>query len=52
MNAGADWYFSKRWGAYADIAWGLTGIFKRDFKTIEQTMYPIFGTIGVTYKLK
>ena len=52
LNAGADWYFSKRWGAYADIAWGLTGIFKSNFKTIEQTMYPIYGTIGVTYKLK
>ena len=52
VNVGADWYFSRRWGAYADLAWGLTGIFKRDFKTIEQTLYPIYGTVGVTYRLK
>ena len=48
---GADWHLSKRWGLYADISWGLTGIFKADFKTIEQTLYPIYGTIGVTYRI-
>ena len=52
IDVGADWYFSKRWGAYADLSWGLTGIHKSDFKTIEQTLYPIFGTVGLTYKLK
>lgn len=52
VDVGADWYFSKRWGVYADIAWGLTGIHKSSFKTIEQTLYPIFGTLGVTYKLR
>lgn len=49
--AGANWFFHKRFGAFAELQWGVTGIFKKDFKTIEQTMYPIFGTIGVTYKL-
>ncbi len=52
FDFGADWYFSRRWGAYADIAWGVTGIFEGDFKTIEQTLYPIYGTIGLTYKFK
>ena len=52
FDVGADWYFSKRWGAYADISWGLTDIFESDFNTIEQTLYPIYGTIGLTYKLK
>lgn len=52
IDFGADWYFSRRWGVYADVAWGLTGIFKSDFKTIEQTLYPIYGTVGVTYRLK
>ena len=36
----------------ADLSWGLTGIFKKDFDTIEQTMFPIYGTIGVIYQLK
>lgn len=52
IDFGADWYFSRRWGVYADITWGLTGIHKSSFKTIEQTLYPIYGTLGVTYKLK
>lgn len=52
FDLGADWYFSRRFGAYADLQWGLTGAFRKDFKTIEQTMYPIYATVGVTYKLK
>lgn len=52
FDLGADWYFSRRFGAYADVQWGLTGVFKKDFKTIEQTMYPIYATLGVCYKLK
>lgn len=52
LDVGADWYFSSRVGAYAGLTWGLSGVFKRSFTTIEQTMYPIFGTVGITYKLK
>lgn len=33
--------------------WGImTGIFPSDFKTVEQTLYPVYGTIGVFYRLK
>ena len=52
IGAGADWTFSHRWGAYADLQWGVTGVHESSFKTIEQTLYPIFGTLGVTYRLK
>ena len=52
IGAGADWQFGHRWGAYADLQWGMTGVHERSFKTIEQTLYPIFGTLGVTYKLR
>lgn len=52
IDAGVDWRFSKRWGVSGDITWGLTGVHKSDFHTIAQTLYPIFGTIGITYKLK
>ena len=31
---------------------GHNGIFKKDFETIEQTMYPIYGSGGITYQLK
>ena len=52
VDLGADCQITKRFGLYADITWGLTGIHRSSFKTIEQTLYPIFGTIGVMYKLK
>ena len=52
IDAGIDWNIFSRWGIYADLSWGLTGIFKKDFDTIEQTLYPIYGTVGITYKLK
>ena len=49
IDVGVDWAFSKRFGAYADVTCGFHGIHKSDFKTIEQTLVPIYGTIGVTY---
>ncbi len=52
IDLGADWYFHKKTGIYADISWGLSGIHHSNFKTIEQTLYPIFGTLGVVHKLK
>lgn len=52
LVAGADYYWGKHWGAFADLTWGLTGIFHSSFKTIEQTLYPIYGTIGLAYRLK
>ena len=52
IDAGVDWYVYKRWGVYADISWGFTQIFKKDFNTIEQKLYPIYGTVGITYNLK
>ena len=52
IGIGADWQVHKRIGVSADLNWGLTGVFPDDFKSVEQTLYPIYGTIGVYYKLK
>ena len=52
IGIGADWQVYKRFGLSADLNWGLTGIFPSDFKAIEQTLYPIYATIGVFYILK
>ncbi|MCD8202821.1 MAG: PorT family protein [Prevotella sp.] len=49
---GANWRFYKSWGLLVDVSWGLNGIFKSDFHTIEQTFYPIYGTIGLSYHIK
>ena len=52
VDIGADWQIGRHWGAYADLQWGLSGIHHSSFKTIEQTLYPIYGTLGVIYKIK
>lgn len=52
IDFGVDWNIYRRWGVYADLAWGLNGVHKCSFHTIEQTLYPIYGSVGVTYKLK
>ncbi len=52
FEGGLDYYFSHRWGAYAGLSWGVTGIFKNSFHTIEQTLYPIYGTIGLSYRFR
>ncbi len=52
IAAGADWQFYRRWGMYANLAWGLTGVMKSDFKTVEQTLYPIYGQMGIFYRLR
>ena len=52
VDIGVDWQIWHRWGVYADLQWGLNGIHKSSFTTIEQTLYPIYGTLGVIYKLK
>ena len=52
FGIGADWQVHKRIGLSADLNWGLTGVFPGDFKTVEQTLYPIYGTIGVYYRFK
>ena len=52
VDLGADWQFSNHFGLYADLAWGISGTFKKDFKTIEQTLRPIYGTVGVFYRIK
>ena len=52
VGVGADWHFASRLGLSADLTWGLTGIMKHSFKTVEQTLYPIYGTLSLTYRIK
>lgn len=52
IGLGADWHFGSRMGAYAELNWGMTPTMLGDFHTIEQKLFPIYGTLGLTYKLK
>lgn len=50
IDLGVDWFFTQHFGATAEFSMGLTNIFKSDFKTIEQKMYPIYGSVGLVYQ--
>ena len=52
LAVGIDWAFYRQFGLSADLSWGLTGIHRADFKTVEQTLYPIYGTIALFYTIK
>lgn len=52
LDLGADWQLARRVGLSADISWGLTGLMRSSFKSVEQTLYPIYGTLSVTYHLQ
>lgn len=51
IGLGLDWLISNHIGFSADLQWGLSGIFSSDFKTVEQTLWPIYGSLGVFYCL-
>ncbi|MCF0202657.1 MAG: PorT family protein [Bacteroidaceae bacterium] len=50
--AGADWVFSKHWGAYLNVTYGFSAIHRSSFKVLDQKLHPMYGTIGVVYKMK
>jgi len=52
IDLGVDYFFTRKFGVYADLSWGLSGFFKSSFKTLDQTLFPVYGTIGITYKIK
>ena len=46
---GCEWRALKHLNVYADLTWGLNGIFKGDFHTITFPLYPIYLTAGFGY---
>ncbi|MBP3257792.1 MAG: PorT family protein [Bacteroidales bacterium] len=49
MNVGADFSIAGGFGISADLNWGLTGLLKSSFKTVDRPLYPIYATVGVFY---
>lgn len=52
LAAGVDWNLGSRIGLSADFNWGLTRVFKSDFKAMDQSLFPLFATIGIFYTIK
>ncbi|HBN46277.1 MAG TPA: hypothetical protein DD401_01130, partial [Prevotella sp.] len=50
VGVGADWIFWRNWGVYGEINWGLSGIHKSSFHVLDQTLYPIYGQVGLVWK--
>ena len=51
LDVGADWHFTSRWGLFAELTYGFGGLFKSDFHSV-QTLRPMYGTLGISYRLK
>lgn len=49
MQFGANWRAFKHLNVYADLTWGMSDIFKKDFNTISFAMYPIYLNVGFGY---
>lgn len=52
VDAGVDWYLHKNFGVYAGVTVGMNNAFKSGFSVIEQSMHPVYGSIGVLYRIK
>lgn len=48
---GLDYSINKRLGLYAEGNWGQSNIFKPGIKAVSFSLYPIHGTVGLSYKL-
>lgn len=49
LQAGASWRAFRHFNVYADLSWGLNGIFKSHFQTISFSLYPIYLNTGFGY---
>lgn len=49
VQFGAEWKVLKHFAIAADLQWGLTDIFKKDFEVITFNMFPVYGNIGIVY---
>lgn len=50
LQAGFSWRAYKHFHVNADLNWGFTNIFKKDFKAISFNMYPIYLQAGFGYQ--
>ena len=51
LDVGADWQIHHRWGVFAELTYGLSGLFKSDFHSV-QPLRPLYGALGVIYRIK
>ena len=53
IDVGVDWTFCNRWGAFADLSYGLNSAFNgSEGNPVTMGLHPLYGTFGLVYKLK
>ena len=51
VQAGFEWKATPNIGLFGQLDWGLTDVFRSGFETVDFPMYPVYGTVGITYSL-
>ena len=49
MQVGGEFKAYKHLSVYADLQWGLNGIFPEKFESVTFSLYPIYATVGFGY---
>lgn len=49
VQVGGEYVAYKHLAVFANLKWGINGIFPDDFRSITFALYPIYGTLGFTY---
>lgn len=49
LTIAADYRISQKWGAYAELDWGLSDTFKKNFTAISFKMYAVHASFGAVY---
>lgn len=49
LQAGGEYKAYKHLAVFANLQWGMNGIFPGDYGSVTFDLYPIYGTLGFTY---
>lgn len=49
LQVGGEFKAYKHLAVFANLKWGLNGIFPGDYSSVTFALYPIYGTLGFTY---
>ena len=49
LQAGGEYQVYRHLALFANLQWGMNGIFPSDFGSVTFDLYPIYGTLGFTY---
>ena len=49
VQAGCEYKAYSHLALFANLQWGLSGLFPSDYSCVTFALYPIYGTLGVTY---